>query len=167
MRNICETFCNFIRTIIDYFYPPFRKYMTLQFFRYGVTGAANLLFDWFLYFVIYTFVLKHNMLRLGFVTISSHIATLGIKFPIVLGTGFILQKYVTFSYSELQGRVQLFRYIVVFLINLAFNYVGLKLLVEYFGFYPSPSNMIVSVLSIGISYVAQKHYTFKMVSASN
>jgi len=158
---ICETFFNSIRTIIDFFYPPFSKYMPIQFFRYGMTGSINLMFDWVLYFLIYNFVLKHNMLELGFVTISSHIATLGIKCPIVLASGFLMQKYVTFSYSRLKGRVQLLRYIVVFLINLTINYFGLKLLVDYFSFYPTPSNMIVSIFTIGISYLLQKHYTFK------
>jgi putative flippase GtrA len=160
MRKICETFCDLLRKVIDFFYPPFRKYMTLQFYRYGVTGSLNLMFDWVLYFLIYNYILKHNMLGLGFVTISSHIATLGIKFPIVLVSGFLMQKYVTFSYSEIRGRIQLFRYLVVFLVNLAINYVGLKLLVDYLNIYPTPSNMIVSILTVGISYFSQKHYTF-------
>ena len=162
MQKICETFYDFVRTIIDSFYPLFRKYMTLQFFRYGISGAINLVFDWVLYFLIYNFVLKHNMLKLGFVTISSHISTLGIKFPIVLVSGFLMQKFVTFSYSELQVRVQLFRYVIVSLINLTITYVGLKLFVDYFSFYPTPSNMIISILTIGISYFLQKHFTFKI-----
>lgn len=151
-----------MRAIIDFFYPPFRRYMSLQFFRYGVTGALNLLFDWVLYFAIYNFVLEHEMLRLGFVTLSSHIATFVIKFPIVLVSGFLLQKYVTFSHSELRGRVQLFRYLVVFFINLLINYVGLKLFVDLFHFYPTPSNMLISVVTIAVSYFSQKHYTFRV-----
>jgi putative flippase GtrA len=162
MRKYFETFSGLIRTVIDFFYPPFRKHMSLQFFRYGVTGSMNLVFDWVLYFLIYNFIMKHNMLDLGFVTISSHIATLGIKFPIVLISGFLLQKYVTFNYSALRGRVQLFRYMVVFLINLTINYVGLKLLVDYFNVYPTPSNMIVSIFTVGISYFSQKYYTFRL-----
>jgi len=135
--------------------------MSLQFFRYGATGVINLLFDWVLYFVVYNFILQHKMLELGFVTISSHIAALGIKFPIVLFTGFIMQKYVTFSGSDLKGRVQLFRYMVVVLVNLLVNYVGLKLFVEYFHIYPTPSIMIISVITIIVSFFSQKHYTFK------
>lgn len=161
MRTICENFGDLIKSFIDYFYPPFRKHMTIQFFRYGVIGAANLVFDWVLYFIIYNFILQHRMLNLGIVTLSSHIASLGIKLPIVLLSGFLLQKYVTFSYSELAGRIQLFRYLVVFLVNLLINYIGLKILVDYFGFYPTPSNMLISTLTIGISYFSQKHYTFK------
>lgn len=161
MENICKAIGDWIRPVIDFFYPPFRKYMTLQFFRYGVTGVINLGFDWVLYFFIYNFVLQHHMLDLGFVTLSSHIAALGIKFPIVLVSGFLLQKYVTFSYSDLKSRVQLFRYLVVFVVNLALNYLGLKLFVDYFGLFPTPSNMIISVLTIGFSYFSQRYYTFK------
>lgn len=161
MRRIFETIGSWLRAVIDCFYPPFRKYMPLEFFRYGVTGSANLIFDWFLYFVIYNFVLKHRMLNLGFVTLSSHIASFAFKFPIVFFSGFLLQKYVTFSNSYLVGRVQLFRYMVVFLINVLFNYVGLKILVDGMNVYPSVSNMIISILSVLISYFMQKKYTFR------
>lgn len=161
MRNVLVSAGNFIRVIIDFFYPPFRKFMTLQFFRYGVTGASNLVFDWVLYFIVYNFVLQHNMLDLGFVTLSSHIAALAIKFPIVLLSGFLLQKYVTFSGSNLHGRVQLFRYTVVFFVNLLICYVGIKLLVEALHVYPSVANMIISIVTIFISYFSQKQYTFR------
>jgi len=161
MRNAFNACGNLIRVAIDFCYAPFSKYMTLQFFRYGITGAANLVFDWILYFLIYNFVLQHKMLGLGFVTLSSHIATLAIKCPIVLFSGFLLQKYVTFSSSDLKGRIQLVRYSGIFFINLIISYMGLKYLVDGLNFYPSPSNMIVSVMTIFISYFSQKQYAFK------
>jgi len=161
MRNIFNTFGEKIRNTIDFFYPPFRKYITVQFFRYGVTGGANLLFDWLLYYFLYTFVLRHRMLHLGFVTLSSPIATFSIKFPIVFLSGFLLQKYVTFSLSDLRGRVQLFRYFVVFLVNLVISYLGLKLLVDVFHLYPTISNMMVALFTVFVSYFSQKRYTFK------
>ena len=162
MRTFLKSFYNWIRSIIEFFYPPFRKYMPLQFFQYGMIGAFNLVFDWVLYFLIYTFVLKHQMLELGFLTISSHIATLVLKFPLVLVSGFLMQKYITFSNSVLKGRVQLFRYVLVFFVNLSISYVGLKIFVDVFNFYPTLSNMIISIFTIGVSYLSQKHYTFKV-----
>ncbi len=164
MKKICKSYCSLISDITTFFYPPFRKFMTLQFFRYGLTGGMNLVFDWIMYFLIYNFILQHRMLEFGFVTISSHIAALGIKHPIVLFSGFIMQKYVTFSSSNISGRVQLFRYMVVSIINLAITYVGLKILVEHLSFYPTPSIMIISILTIGISYFSQKYFTFKITS---
>ncbi|HBG70293.1 MAG: hypothetical protein A2W93_11855 [Bacteroidetes bacterium GWF2_43_63] len=161
MRNIFETLGDWIRNVVDFFYPPFRHYMSKQFFRYGVTGGANLVFDWFMYFIIFHFVLQKQMLDLGFVTMGSHIATFVIKFPLVFFSGFLLQKYVTFTLSELRGHVQLYRYLIVVVINLFVNYAGLKLLVEMFNIYPTVSNIIVSTFTVFISYVFQNHYTFK------
>jgi len=161
MRNFFETIGSWIRGIVDFFYPPFRKYMSLQFFRYGATGSANLVFDWIMYFLIFNFALQKQMLDLGFVTLGSHIATLAIKFPIVFFSGFLLQKYVTFTLSELRGHVQLYRYLFVVLINLIINYIGLKLLVEIVSIYPSVSNIIVSTFTVFVSYFFQNKYTFK------
>lgn len=163
MRKIFETIGRWITAVIDFFYPPFRKYISQKFFRYGVTGVMNLGFDWVMYFLIYNFVLHHQMLHLGFVTLSSHIATFVIKLPIVLLSGFLLQKYVTFSYSDLRGRIQLFRYMVVFLTNLLICYFGIKLLVEVLKFYPTPSNMIMSAITVFVSYFSQKKFTFKEI----
>ena len=112
-------------------------------------------------FLIYNFVLRKKMPELGFVTLSSHIAALAIKIPIVLLSGFLLQKYVTFSSSSLNGKVQLFRYSIVFFANLCICYFGMKLLVDGFNIYPSPSNIIISIVTVFISYFSQKLYTFK------
>jgi len=161
MENTFEAIGNTIRKVVDFFYPPFQKHMTLQFFRYGLVGSVNLLFDWFLYFLVYNFLLKHEMLNLGIVTLSSPIAAIAVKMPVVLLSGFLLQKYVTYSSSNLRGSIQLFRYTTVFFINLVINYIGLKILVDSMDFWPTPSNMIVSILTIFISYFSQKHYAFK------
>jgi len=113
--------------------------MTLQFFRYGVSGVANMIFDWVLFFFVYHVVLHQQMLHLGIVTFSSHIAALFITFPVTFLSGFLLQKYVTFTTSELRGRIQLFRYFLVVLANLVLNYLGLKVLVEFCHVFPTPA----------------------------
>ncbi|MFM2293350.1 MAG: hypothetical protein RIS29_3163 [Bacteroidota bacterium] len=161
MRKLFETVGRWITIVIDFFYPPFRRFISLQFFRYGVSGVGNILFDWLLYFIIYNFVLKHQMLELGFVTLSSHIAALFFTFPVTLLSGFLLQKYVTFTESELTGKTQLYRYSLVVLANLLLNYLGLKLLVDILGIYPTPSKMIVTVITTMFSYFSQKKFTFK------
>lgn len=147
--------------MVDFFYPPFKRYMSPQFFRYGVTGVANLFFDWFMYFFIFNYVLEKQMLYLGLVTLSSHIATLAIKFPITLTSGFLLQKYVTFTDSTNKGKEQIWRYYLVGFINLGLNYVGLKLLVDLLHFYPSIANAILSIVLTVFSYISQKKFTFK------
>ena len=165
MRNLFVTIGNSIRGVIDFFYPPFSKYMAIQFFRYGVSGVANMIFDWVLYFLVFHFVLHQQMLHLGIVTLSSHIAALFITFPITFLSGFLLQKYVTFSSSELRGHVQLFRYFVVLLANLVLNYLGLKLLVDTMRVFPTPAKMVVTVFTTLFSYFSQKKYTFKKIDS--
>ena len=167
MRNIFTSLGNLIRKIIDFFYPPFHKYVTIRFFRYGVSGFANMVFDWVLFFIVYNFVLKHQMVYIGFATLSSHIAALLITFPITFLSGFLLQKYVTFTSSSLRGRVQLFRYGMVVLVNLLINYLGLKILVEIIGFFPTPSKMIVTFFTTMFSYFSQKKFTFKLHNPQN
>lgn len=150
-----------IRKIIDWLYAPFRRWCSEEFFRYGVCGAGNMVLDWVLYFLVYNFVLRHRMLDLGFVTLSSHIAALCIVFPITLFTGFWLNKYVTFTHSTLHGGRQLVRYISIVVLNLAVNYFGLKLLVDVCGVYPTPSKMIITVITVAISYFGQKYFSFR------
>lgn len=148
MRERFTIIGQYIRKFIDYFYPPFRKLMPISLFRYGVTGVTNMIFDWVLYFSIYNYILKHQDINLGFVTLSSIIAALVFSFPISLMSGFLLQKYVTFSTSSLKGRAQLGRYITVVAVNLAINYFGLKLFVDVFHFFPTPAKMTATIICI-------------------
>lgn len=162
MRKILETIGKCISRMIDFFYPPFRKHFSLQFFRYGVTGVANMVFDMLLYFVTFHYILQKEMLHLGFVTLSSHIAAMLIVFPISFSSGFLLQKYVTFSTSKLKGRIQITRYLSVVIANLMINYFGLKLLVDVLQVFPTPSKMIITVLTTIFSYFSQKLFTFRV-----
>ena len=106
-------------------------------------------------------IFKDNLFDLGFVTFSPHIATLVVTFPVVTISGFLLQKYVTFTTSDLRGHVQLIRYLLIVFANLIINYAGLKLFVEGLHFYPTPSKMIITVFTVIFSYICQKKYTFK------
>jgi putative flippase GtrA len=79
-------------------------------------------------------------------------------------TGFWLQKYVTFTGSTLHGARQLARYISIVAINLAINYFGLKLCVEGWGWYPTPSKMVITTMTVVISYFGNKYYSFRVKS---
>ena len=160
-----------ITKIIDFFYRPFSRCFSPQLFRYAACGGGNMVLDWVLYFLIYNFVIGHQLLYItlpfreglgvGF-CITPHIATLCIVFPITLLTGFWLNKYVTFTQSNLRGSKQLMRYIAIVALNLAVNYFGLKLCVECVGWYPTPSKMIITLITIAISYFGQKYYSFRV-----
>lgn len=130
-------------------------------FRYAFCGISNIIFDWVLYFILYNFVIGHENVDLGFVVISPHIMTLCITFPITLATGFYLARFVTFTSSTLKESSQLFRYILVVFINLTISYWGLKLLVEVYHIYPTPSKMLITAITVIFSYMSQKYFTFK------
>ncbi len=161
MDKLFKQIAKIIIACIDFLHIPFQQWFPSQTFRYAVTGAGNMMLDWVLYFLVYNFVLQHQMLHLGIVTLSSHIASLMIVFPITLLTGFFLARYVTFTNSTLRGTTQLIRYVLIVGTNLMANYVGLKLLVDIWGIYPTPSKMIITVFCVAFSYLAQKYFSFR------
>lgn len=162
MKQFLLVAAAFITHIIHLFYPPFKRICTPQTFRYAVCGGGNLVLDWTLYFFVYNCLLEHQMVRIGFVTISSHIASLIIVFPITILTGFFLSKYVTFVHAIKANTIhQLLKYIATVALNLLINYAGLKLLVEVVGFYPTPSKMAITLCTVLFSYLIQRYYTFR------
>jgi putative flippase GtrA len=160
MRKVFLYIGKKIITAVDFFYQPFEKIVSRQFFRYGVVGSANMLLDWVLYFAVFHYVLKKEMLYLYFVTVSSHIAAALIVFPITLITGFLGQKYVTFTASALRGKVQLLRYMSVVAVNIVIIYLGLKFLVEVLHIYPTPSKIMITLVSTLFSYLMQHNFAF-------
>ena len=155
-----------ITKIIDFFYTPFQKVLPQQLFRYAACGGGNMVLDWILYFVLYNFVIGHELVYIRLMDeytlcLTPHIATLCIVFPITLLTGFWLNRYVTFSQSLLHWNRQLIRYISIVAVNLAINYFGLKLCVEVLGWYPTPSKMVITIATVIISYFGQKYFSFK------
>ncbi len=161
MHGVLAKIGSKIRQFIEFFYPPFQRFFPKEFFRYGVVGTFNVVFDWVLYFVAFHFILKKEMLHLGFITLSPHIAALALSFPISFLTGFLLQKYVTFTLSTLKGKVQMVRYGIVVILNLLINYFGLKLFVDIVGWFPTPSKMLITLVTVLISFLLQKKFTFK------
>ena len=160
-----QALARFITKIIDFFYLPFHRFIPEQLFRYAACGGGNMVLDWVLYFLIYNYGVGHDLQYFtlcGFkLCITPHILTLCIVFPITLLTGFWLNKYVTFTQSSLRGWKQLWRYVLIVCINLLVNYFGLKLCVELLGWYPTPSKMFITCITVAISFIGQKYYSFR------
>jgi putative flippase GtrA len=151
-----------IEHIILWFYPPFKRFMPEQTFKYAATGGANTALDIFLYFIFYNFVLEKQIVELGFYAISPHIAAFLMSFTITFPIGFILAKYISFPGSYLKKRIQLFRYFMTVLGSIILNYIFLKLFVEQLGIYPTPSKILTTLIVVIFSYTAQKYFTFKV-----
>ena len=135
--------------------------MTLQMFRYAACGGGNTLFNIFLYYVIYHYILKEQILSLGITAISPHIAAFLIAFCITFPVGFYLSMYVVFQGSYLRRRIQLLRYFAVALVCVFLNYILLKIFVEEFSWYPTPSLMVTAGIVILFSYLSQRHFSFR------
>ena len=160
-----QALARFITKIIDFFYLPFHRFIPEQLFRYAACGGGNMVLDWVLYFLIYNYGVGHDLQYFtlcGFeLCITPHILTLCIVFPITLLTGFWLNKYVTFTQSSLRGWRQFGRYILIVAVNLLVNYFGLKVCVELLGRYPTPSKMFITCITVAISFIGQKYYSFR------
>ncbi|MFI3265883.1 MAG: GtrA family protein [Rikenellaceae bacterium] len=147
---------------IDLFYLPFiERLIPRQIFRYMACGGGNLCIDLVLYAIMYNFVLKKQVLELGFVAMTPHIAAFVIVFPITFCTGFWLARHISFAGSKLQEKVQLFRYMLSVCGSILLNYVLLKFFVEIVGIYPTPSKALTTLLVILYSFIMQKYFTFK------
>ncbi len=153
---------NYALKLIDFFYPPFRAWLSLDTFRYLASGGFTAASGIVAYYLIYNFVLHQKDIRIGEYLITAPIAALALEAAFTFLLGFTLNKYLVFTRSNLRGRVQIFRYATVFGTNIFLNYALMKILVEAFHFYPSISKAIITVILAVFSYFSQKHFSFKI-----
>jgi len=161
MANATEDLRVLIIQTIDFFYTPFQKLVPIETFRYAATGGFNTILDISLYFIFYNFILDKQVIDLQIVSISPHIAAFLIVFPITFFTGFLFARYITFTNSEVRGRIQLIRYMISVSGSIFLNYFFIKLLVEFGGLWPTLAKIITTVIVVIYSYFVQKFYTFK------
>ncbi|MEA3427005.1 MAG: GtrA family protein [Bacteroidota bacterium] len=161
MRKLHDSTRGLILGVVDLFYPLFRRFMPLQTFRYAACGGFNTCLDIALFFVSYNFILKKQVIHIGFLSIGPHIAAFLIGFCVTFPIGFYLSRYVVFQETSVGKRKQLGKYFMVVLGCLFLNYTFLKLFVEVFKWYPTPSKLVTTVFVVAFSYFSQKNYTFK------
>lgn len=156
----------FLLKIIDFFYKPFSRWLSLHTFRYLVSGGTTAASGIVTYYIVYNWVLHQEDVHLNIPPlpnlITAPIAALIIESLITFFIGFILNKYLIFTKSNLKGRIQLFRYASVFTTNILLNYALLKVLIDAFGFYPTVSKIIITTVLAVFSYFSQKYFTFKV-----
>jgi putative flippase GtrA len=150
-----------ILKIIDSCYFIFKKIIPLKKYRYAVCGGSNLLLDITLYFISFQFLFDQQNLDLFIVVLSPHIASLFFVFPITFFVGFLLNRFIVFSESKLSFKTQFLRYLTVALIALLLSYICMKLLVDVFHFYPTPSRFITILITVIFSYIMQNKFSFK------
>lgn len=154
-----------ITRAIDLFYvKPLHGVISRQTFRYAACMGFNyLVLATLIYRVVFHYVVGDRWLDLCFTVMSPHIQALFIQFPITFFTGFWLNKYVTFTQSQLRGRTQLFRYFISVAGSFLLNYLILKLLTEAVHIYPTIAQPMTTVIVAGYSYVMARFFTFRIV----
>ena len=135
--------------------------MPLQTFRYAACGGGNMLLNISIFAITYNFILEKEIVYTPLTAISPYIAAYIISFFVTFPIGFYLSMFVVFPESYLRRRVQLFRYFTVVVICIFLNYILLKFFVEQFGWYPTPSLMVTTVLVVTFSYLSQRHFSFR------
>lgn len=161
MRKRLYRTADWILPVIDFFHPAFKKVMPLQTFRYAAAGAGNTVLGMVVYSMGYTYFFEGAVYDLGFYAFKAHSASLLLSFAVTFPVGFFLSKYVVFTDSEMKGRIQLFRYLMICLFNLALNYILLKILVEKLFIHALPAQGVTVIAVVLFSYMAQRNFSFK------
>lgn len=161
MQRIHYKVRNTIFKVLDIFYPLFRPFMPLQTYHYAACGGVNTVLTLFVYFFSYNYIFEKQVFEIGFLAFKPHIAALFVSFFVSLPVGFYLSMYVIFQGSYLRRRTQFLRYFAVIIGCMIIDYVGLKLFVEYFGWYPTPSKMLTTGIVILFNYFSQRHFSFR------
>ena len=175
---------NIIINTIDFFYPPFKRLMPLQTFRYATCGGGNMVLGFLTFTGVFHLVASLSHIRLGFIdfavanmqvgnatvlmmqsdvfTFKAHSFALSCSSTIVFIVGFLLNKYIVFTSSNLKGRIQLFRYLLSTISSFCINYFLLNAMVLYLHLYPVLAQIIVTAIVVTISFFMQQYFTFKV-----
>ncbi len=130
--------------------------------RYIISGGAATGVDVVSFFIIFNYILLKQDLVFGHVHIGAHIASLCVSFTLGLITNFLITKYFVFSESNIRGREQFLRYILVAVITFVGNYFMMKLLVDVFYVWPTLARLIAVGTIAVLSYRLHKVFTFKV-----
>lgn len=149
--------------IIDFFHPPFSRWIDQQTFRYLACGGSNQLLNIFIYWFSFNILLhKKDVPIPNNGPIAGPYASLIIASAITIPLGFLFSKYIVFQESNLKGRIQLFRYISLVALNFVLNYWMLKFFINVLHIYPTPSQTLTIIILAVFSYLVQRFFTFKV-----
>lgn len=155
-------FAEWIIRVVDWFYrPPFSSILSRQIFRYAACGGINVVSGWICYYLIYHLVLDEELVDLGFIAISAHVAAMLLTFPFTFFCGFWLNRNVAFRRSPLPSGTQLFRYLLSVTGSVVVNYLSLKCFVEWCAIWATPSQMLATCVTTVYSFFAAKYFTFR------
>ncbi len=150
-----------INSFIEFFYFPFLRFIPLKTFKYAACGGSTVIIDIIVYWICYHFIFLGNSIDLGFHVFEPHTLAQTCSFMVIFPLGFVLNKFVVFTASDLKGRVQLFRYGLTAVGSFALTILFLKLFNEVFNWNEDFSKILATALVIAYSYLSQQYFTFR------
>src|SRR5690606_1585145 len=135
--------------------------MPIETYRYAACGGGVTVLGLLAYFLSYNFLFTTQTVTLGPVTMTRYIAAYVFSFCVSFPVGFFLSKFIVFQKSHLKGRIQLFRYAVLQVLNVALNYFLLHFFAGFLGFWATPSQTLTSAIIAVFSYFFQRHISFR------
>jgi len=159
--RMMRQFIAFLHGVIDWFYPPFRRVMPLQTFRYAACGGGNTILDICLFMFAHDVLLEGQMFRTAYLTLTTHIAAFLFSLLFTFPIGFFLSRYVVFEEASVRKREQLPKYLAVVIGAILMNYFCLKVFIETLHLQTLLSKLLTTVIVVAFSYYSQKYFTFK------
>jgi putative flippase GtrA len=131
--------------------------------RYFFSAGIATVVDVLVYYLVYNHALQQKELTVfDTIVFKAPTVALSCSYSCGLITNFSITKYFVFHESELAGRIQLFRFIMVALVVLVANYYFMYFLINILDWYPTLSRA-VSAISIGLfSFVAHRFFSFRI-----
>ncbi len=164
MQKLHNNTRTLLLSLIDLLYPLFKRLMPLQTFRYAACGGFNTSLDIALRLFAFHYIFKQQPVSFPSIfpnlVIQAHIAAFLFGFMFSFPSGFYLSRYVVFQETSAKKSTQLLKYLGVVLFCLILNYGFLKLFIDTFHWYFTPSTLLTIVFVVSFSYVAQKYFTF-------
>lgn len=151
-----------ILAFIDFFHPPFKRYVSLHNFRYLATGGTTFVLGLAAYYLSFYYLFKTEEVDILFFTIKRGIAAYAVDFAIAIPFSFLVNRYIVFTHSEVRGRVQLFRFLNLQFINILLNIFLYKFFADVLLVYPTIARFVVGFLIAGFSYLYQHYFTFSV-----
>ncbi|WP_316832200.1 GtrA family protein [Pedobacter aquatilis] len=151
-----------ILAFIDFFYPPFKGFISQHNFRYLATGGSTWLLGNIVYYLAFHYLFHTEDIDCILFTLKRETAALVVDFLVVIPYSFLLNRYVIFTHSEVKGHIQLIRFLNLNLVNILLTFALQKFFIEILGIYPTISKVAVSVLIAGFSYLYQHYFTFSV-----
>lgn len=152
-----------ILTVVDTFYPFFKKVMPLQTFRYAACGGANMIFDIAVFTYTNTFILKQKVVYIGAFAFKSYVVAFIISFCLTFPVGFYLSRYVVWQQTETKKRVQVFRYFIIVAACVGLNYILLNVFIQEFHWWPIVSKIVTTIIVVIFSYLTQRNFSFRAI----